>query len=101
MSQLIYLDPAFLINAKIANAVAAIVKARSDLTDANIALQQVLNGGGTSFNGNKIETAASHPLVRTGAGGTGQAVNDIVVSILDALNTSDIKDKLATLYQGT
>ncbi len=100
MSQLIYLDPAFLINKKIADSVAKVVAARSALAEAQVALQQVLNGGGTAFNGNKIETAAANPLVRTGAAGTGQAVSDIVTAVLDALNTSDIKDKLATLYQG-
>lgn len=99
MSGIIYLDPAFLINAKLADAVQRIVSARSALTDANIALQQALNGSG-SFDATSIETGAAHPLVRV-ATGKGQAVNDIVVAILSALNTSDIKDKIATLYQGS
>lgn len=101
MSQLIYLDPAFAINLKISKAMASVVAARSDLTEAQLALQQVLNGGGTAFDGAKVETAAAHPLVRTGGVGTGQATSDIVTTLLAALNDADVADKIATLYQGT
>ena len=94
----VYLNHAFQLNAKISDAATKLVVAESALKEAQIALQSILNAGG--YSANKIEATASHPLVNTGAGGTGAAVADSITNILDAMNTANFNNWKATIYQG-
>ena len=98
MADLIYLNPAFLINKKLTDGFAELVSAISTIREGNLAFQTVINDGG--FDNTNVETAAAHPLVNTGGIGTGQAVHDVVVSVLAALDDPNIADKIKRIYQG-
>ena len=95
MADLIYLNPAFLINKTLADGFADLVKATSKIREGQLALQTVLNDGG-SFDATNVEAAAAHPLVNTGGVGTGQPVSDIVTDVLALLDDPKIK----RIYQG-
>jgi hypothetical protein len=94
-----YLDTDFQLNAKLSDTATKIVVAQSALRECQIALQSILNAGG-SYSAAKIEAAANHPLVNTGPADTGAAVADSVTNILDAMDEPGFKNWISTLYQG-